>query len=283
MCPQNHGDVGFVLDLDPDLGRGVCRADWDQARQACRGRLVSLPVGRNDLGLLVEDPGQLAGLLLIAGAVCREIKLRDRHLVELLGPGDVVRPSGNDPDAPVTVGPTTTALSDVRLMALGTTFIQAAARWPSLLIEVLDRMERQRAQLAVQELIVHLPRAEHRVLLMLAHLSSRWGHVTPDGIHLPLRLTHDLLGQLTAARRPTVTLAVGELEANGCLTRAEDGTWTLTAAGQQAVDSIAQTDRAGTLGDILLMRQQSGSFIRDSRALHADAGQIRARDRSGGD
>jgi hypothetical protein len=32
----------------------------------------------------------LVGLVIVSGAVCRELTLRDRHMLELLGPGDVV-------------------------------------------------------------------------------------------------------------------------------------------------------------------------------------------------
>lgn len=65
------------------------------------------------------------------------------------------------------------------LVVLGESFIGAAARWPSLLATVQRRLEAQRESLAIQGLIAHLPRAEHRLLLMLWHLAERWGYVTP--------------------------------------------------------------------------------------------------------
>ena len=44
---------------------------------------------------------------------------------------------------------------------------------------------------------------------------------------LPLKLTHELLGQLVGAKRPTVSLAIKELERRGTVHRRTDGAWLL--------------------------------------------------------
>jgi hypothetical protein len=54
--------------------------------------------------------------------------------------------------------------------------------------------------------------------------------MTPDGVALPMTLSHRLLGQLVGARRPTVSTALGELAREGELERRDDGTWLLTGA-----------------------------------------------------
>jgi CRP/FNR family cyclic AMP-dependent transcriptional regulator len=121
-------------------------------------------------------------------------------------------------------------------------------------------------------LIAHLPRAEHRVLLQLWHLADRWGGVTPEGTVLPLALTHDLLGQLTAARRPTVTLAVSALESEGYVRRLDDGAWLLMAAAEPKVQAIAHAGgNAGVLGETFRLRKRSAQVSRDSVALRAEA------------
>jgi CRP/FNR family transcriptional regulator, cyclic AMP receptor protein len=68
---------------------------------------------------------------------------------------------------------------------------------------------------------------EDRLHAMLWLLAERWGRVTPEGVTLPLRLTHELLGQLVGAKRPTVSLAMKELEARGAVRRRLDGAWLL--------------------------------------------------------
>jgi CRP/FNR family cyclic AMP-dependent transcriptional regulator len=267
-------DVGFVLDIDPELGADIGDDEWERARHASRGRLIGLPPGACDFGQLLSNRAGLLGYVIVDGIVCKEFKLRDRHLIELLGPGDIVQPPARDDDLPAE--PKTTLMADTIVLALGATFLTAAARWPGLLSRVLERIERQHERMAAQQLIVHLPLAKDRLLLMIRHLGTRWGQVRPDGIHLPLRLTHDVLGQLIAARRSTVTLAVHELVSEGSVRRSEDDAWVLTPHGQKAARAVGMTDPTRTLGESLLLRQQTGELVRDFRALRASARQARA-------
>jgi CRP/FNR family transcriptional regulator, cyclic AMP receptor protein len=241
---------GRILDLDPDLGASISEEDWETACRACRGALLSVPSGVWELPDAVAERNDVLGLVLVEGALCREVALRDRYMFELLGPGDVLH-------VPVAHGGPRlggkiklTALAGTRLVVLDSAFVRAAARWPSLLANVHRRLEAQREHLAIQGLITHLPRAEHRVLLTLWHLADRWGRITPEGTLLPLTLTHGLLGHLTAARRPTVTLAVGTLETAGYIRRCNDGSWLLTVAAEHQVRTIATlTKDARILGD----------------------------------
>jgi hypothetical protein len=45
-----------------------------------------------------------------------------------------------------------------------------------------------------------------------------------------LRLTHELIGQLVGAKRPTVSLALRELDERGTVYRRSDGSWLLEQA-----------------------------------------------------
>jgi CRP/FNR family transcriptional regulator, cyclic AMP receptor protein len=60
-------------------------------------------------------------------------------------------------------------------------------------------------------------------VLTLWHLADRWGNLTPAGI--VLALSHDLLEQLTAARRSTATVALTALEHAETVKRLPDGSW----------------------------------------------------------
>ena len=44
---------------------------------------------------------------------------------------------------------------------------------------------------------------------------------------LPLLVTHELLGRLIRARRPTVPRAIATLESDGAIRRLDDGSWLL--------------------------------------------------------
>lgn len=59
------------------------------------------------------------------------------------------------------------------------------------------------------------PTVERRLLLKLRQLAERWGSVTPDGIRLDLRLTHQELANMVGAVRESVTLALGRLADSG--------------------------------------------------------------------
>ena len=69
-------------------------------------------------------------------------------------------------------------------------------------------------------------RVDQRLLGLMWLLAESWGQVTPSGTTLPLALTHDALGRLIGARRPTVTLALGELTDRGAIVRQVRG-WLL--------------------------------------------------------
>ena len=74
------------------------------------------------------------------------------------------------------------------------------------------------AQIAERELAVAIalePRVERRLLLKLHQLADRWGRVTPEGIRLDLRLTHQELANMVGAVRESVTLALGRLSEAG--------------------------------------------------------------------
>jgi hypothetical protein len=62
--------------------------------------------------------------------------------------------------------------------------------------------------------------------MLFWHLAERWGRVRPEGVILPLGLTHSVLADLVAARRPTVTTSLTELARQQLVTPAVGG-WLL--------------------------------------------------------
>jgi CRP-like cAMP-binding protein len=106
-------------------------------------------------------------------------------------------------------------------------FTQAAMKWPEAM-EVLFRGAVHRAQsLAIGLAVSNMRRVDQRLLSLMWYLADRWGRVTPEGVKVPLRLTHQTLGRLVGAQRPSVSTALGQLAEDNRLTRAPDGTWVL--------------------------------------------------------
>ena len=64
-------------------------------------------------------------------------------------------------------------------------------------------------------------------MLMFALLGERWGRMTPEGVHVELKLTHSLIASLVGARRPTVTATLRSLHEKGIVTRDVRGGWLL--------------------------------------------------------
>jgi CRP/FNR family transcriptional regulator, cyclic AMP receptor protein len=242
-----------------------------------------VPAGVWEMPESAGERNHLLGFVIVQGLVCREAGLRDRHVFELLGPGDVVQPPVAA-ERPRLGGPITfTAAVDTEVLALGESFVRGATRWPGVLAAVHRRLEAQRDYLAIQGLIVHLPRAEHRLLLQLWHLTDRWGRVTTDGTLLPLPLTHELLGHLVGARRSTVTLALTELESQGYVRRVVGRGWLLTPAVDDRVAAIAGSRANGRLlGETFRSRYRSAEVMDEARALHAEAEQNRSQSRAAG-
>jgi CRP/FNR family transcriptional regulator, cyclic AMP receptor protein len=218
-----------VLDADPDLGTHLGADRFEQARQALVARTEGIPRGGwrpGDNGL---ESGGGIGMLVIEGVVVRRLSLGHRSCAELLGPGDVLRPGQDGDDemaAPFRV--TFRVIEPLMLAVLDARFGVRAARFPELMGEVVGRtMERSRT-LARMLAVAQLPRVDTRLLIAMWNLSERWGTVRPEGRVLPPFLSHELLGWLVGARRPSVTTALGQLSSRGLVQRQSDGTWLLT-------------------------------------------------------
>ena len=106
-------------------------------------------------------------------------------------------------------------------------FMRQLAPYPQLSGRLFGRAVGRSRQLIVNLAIVHQARVDIRLHMLLWHLAGRWGRVRSDGVLVPLRLTHTILSDLVAARRPTVTSALSELARRGVVRAVEEG-WLLS-------------------------------------------------------
>ena len=222
--PDPNGAVA-LLDHDADLGRGIPEADLDLARRTLVVPGLDLEPGPLDLAGL-GLPGATFAVLLISGELTCDVRLDGRSLTEILVPGDLETPWAPDVEGlPVTRE--IAVASPARVAVLESRFLLASARWPTLMLTVQRRMAAQKQRLAVHGAICQFPRVEDRLLSMLRHIAERTGRVTAEGTIIPVKLTHEALGKLVGARRPTVSIAMKELAADGRVHRQADGTWLL--------------------------------------------------------
>jgi CRP-like cAMP-binding protein len=154
----------------------------------------------------------------------------------------VLRPAASDDiDSSVDFDVTWEMLDYTRLALLDRDFAAAVAPWPELTAAVMDRIMRRAHAAAFHLAVSHLKRVETRLLVVLWYYADRWGRVTPNGVLLPVRMTHSLLARVVGARRPSVSTALGRLQERGFLERTENGQWLLLGPPPRELAELAPT------------------------------------------
>jgi CRP/FNR family transcriptional regulator, cyclic AMP receptor protein len=195
-------------------------------------------------------------VLVLDGVISQEVVLAGRANAQLLGAGDVIRP-WDIVDAELPCRTRWTCLTAGSVALLDERFVTAARRWPDLMSVVFQRMADQHHDAARRTAIVALPRVEDRLLAMFWQLADRWGVVRPEGVVVRLDLTHELLGRLIGARRPTVTLALTTLATEGLVTRDGTSRWTLSPRSLEVLETV-EAPAAGAMGASALDNALSG-------------------------
>jgi CRP/FNR family cyclic AMP-dependent transcriptional regulator len=167
------------------------------------------------------------GLLVLDGVLVRRVGFGDRVGGELLGRGDLLRPSEHDgEEATLPFEATWTILSDVRVALLDRRWSERMVAFPDVSIALTSRALRRARRLANMLTIALHPKLDERLQLLMWELADRYGRVHRDGVHVDLPLTHRLIGQLAGARRPSVSSAVTRLVDMGLIERHGSG-WIL--------------------------------------------------------
>ena len=229
-----------VLEQDPDLAATLPPEELDAATEAALARSYGIRPGTWEPAQHEPPGGATLGLLVLEGLITRSLGLGDRSSTELLGAGDLLRPWQRDSDEGLllphvgqwrVLAPTRVALLDGR-------FTAAIGPWPQLTAALVARAMRRARWQGVFAAISHVTRVEHRLLLAFWYFAERWGRVRADGLLVRLPLTHEQLGALIGARRPSVTTALSGLAAQGQLVPQQRGEWLLTAAARARRDGL---------------------------------------------
>jgi CRP/FNR family transcriptional regulator, cyclic AMP receptor protein len=219
-------NICWVLREDPELAEAIEPERRSQAIEALVAREVRVPSGVWTGRPIPIDDG--IGVLVLEGVMLHRVGIDGRFGAELVGEGDVLRPIHQDnenPTLPLTVE--WLILEPARLAVLDERFVRQFARFPQIAGKLFARSVLRSHQLAVNMAIVHQARVDVRLNLLFWQLAGRWGRVRSDGVVVPLRLTHTVLADLVAARRPTVTSALSDLSRRGLVRAISDG-WLLS-------------------------------------------------------
>jgi CRP/FNR family transcriptional regulator, cyclic AMP receptor protein len=216
-----------VLDLDPDLGDGIAADQLQQARRACQAETFELRQGQWDpeANPSVTEGGY--GLLVLSGLFCRRVVQGQRYGAELLGPGDLLRPWDRiDQWSSIPIDSDWLVIEEARLAVLDRDFAAGCADFPEIAVALIRRGLMRSRYMAINFAIVAERRVETRLTMLFWHLADRFGRMRGEWVEVPVPLTHRILSELVAARRPSVSTALTKLQEQGVLLRTAEG-WQL--------------------------------------------------------
>jgi CRP-like cAMP-binding protein len=224
-----HARMVRVFEDDRELLSEVPYEDRAEACSRAIAPLLVLGGGRWDApASAVEDYPTCLGLLVLDGLLLHSVTVGREPRSELVGTGDVIRPWEQEDDAAsVPFASCWEAIHPARLAVLESRFAALLPRWPRLLPALIGRATRRSRWLALQLALGEQRRVDDRLMLFFWHMADRWGRVRPDGVLVPLPVTHDVLAQLIGVQRPTVTSALGRLSDRGLVHRQADKSWLL--------------------------------------------------------
>ncbi len=275
-----------LLDLDPEIGSFL---DPDERTAASA---LTLPVGavvRDDRDFFDHLRAMHAfGAILMDGLLVHEVSLAGRVAMRLLGPGDIVIMRGG-PSPLEASGSAWLPADRVRVALLDSHLVSALTRWPGLMVGLTTQLGQQMERLTTQLLISQLPRVEDRLLALMWLMAESWGRVTPAGTRVPLELTHEALGRMIGARRPTVSLALRDLADQGALIRQRDG-WILltpfpvpggTDASPEDIPDLSRSSGSIMLRDFVTAADASvkapeAGYASDPTLLHETVARLQA-------
>jgi CRP/FNR family transcriptional regulator, cyclic AMP receptor protein len=222
-----------ILEEDPELGRDLDPEQFEAARARLKARAFSVDPGFWPLGPDRFQGTAAVGLLIIDGTLVRGVTVGDYTCAELLGPGDLLQPW-------LRVGPEDSVSAEVDWEV-----VEALAPWPEITAALSRRIMQRAHWLAFHLAVCGLRRVEERILVSLWHFADRWGTVTPDGVRLDLRLTHQILAAVTGARRPSVSTAVRHLIDAGRVRPLPRSRWLLLGGPPAELRRLHERPRIG--------------------------------------
>jgi CRP/FNR family transcriptional regulator, cyclic AMP receptor protein len=223
-----YRETAVVLEHDRELAEVVPADRRALALAASVAGVLRVARGEWDARPPAERTRGGYGFLVLDGLLVRRAGIDARVAAELLGPGDLLRPLEHDGEqATLPFAATWRVLEPLALAVLDRRWTARAAPYPELGVALAGRALRRSRRLANMFVIGSYPHLDERLLLVLWEMADRYGRVRRDGVHVPLRVTHQTLSELAAARRPSVSAALGRLTATGAVRRVDDG-WLLS-------------------------------------------------------
>lgn len=229
VAGSTSADAIRLLEHLPDLA-----ADLDSGQAAAAARALTVPAvelgpGCCESAIWQTVPpvtGRPFGLLVTDGLLAREVQLGERISTSLYGPGDILD-LRSDEGSSLATGARLMCPDLAVIAVLDDRVLVALREWPRMIARLFSLAMRELERADINAAIGRLERVEDRLLGLFWLLADRWGRTGPDGIAIKQPLTHEAIGRLIGARRPTVSLGLRALYEQGVLQRGPDGAWLL--------------------------------------------------------
>jgi CRP/FNR family cyclic AMP-dependent transcriptional regulator len=243
----DRAPVGAVRLLEhlPDLAADLENGQAATAYRALKIPAVELGPGCCEAGISETVPtvtGHPFGLLVVEGLLAREVRLAGRTSTSLYGPGDILD-LRTDEDSSLAAGARLVCPGVAVIALLDDRVLVAMREWPRMIARLFEVAMRQLERADINAAIGRLERVEDRLLGFFWLLADRWGRRGPDGIAIEQPLTHEAIGHLIGARRPTVSLGLRALSEQRALRRRTDGTWLLSP---DSLNELIDADPSGS-------------------------------------
>lgn len=237
-----------LLDHVPELAVDLTAAERPVAHRMLTVPSIALTAGPFELAACQQDPrvvGRLFGLVIIEGVLVREVSIGGGRSTSLHGPGDLLDLQ-SDTDSSFNAHPAVMCHDDALVAILDDHALAAMQRFPRIIARLFTLTMRQLDRADTSAAISKLERVEDRLLALFCQIADRSGRRGHEGITIDQRLTHEAIGRLIGARRPTVSLGLQALAEQRLLQRQSDGSWLLTPDSLPASEARSDPTRGET-------------------------------------
>jgi len=228
---MEHGTLQMVnvLWADADLGEGLDTQTRQRVERHSYVRSAFVEKGPWTPAETAPGGVGMLGLLMLDGLATRRVSLDGSSSLELLGPGDLVRPEPSEADSYAMIPSLVEwrVHERLRVAVLDDRFEHDLCQVAPVMHQLRRRLDQRLATQGERLAIARQPKLSARLHFFFWHLADRFGRRTREGVRLPLPLTHDLLAELVLAQRPSVSRALGEIPAALRPVRRADGSWWL--------------------------------------------------------
>jgi CRP-like cAMP-binding protein len=249
-----------LYDIEPGLFRTVAAPRRDELI-----RQLTVPVAPINRGRWQqpEITGAGLGTLVVDGFLLRRFTILGRRSSDLIGPGDLI---GTDETVAFGSGlqrPSWEGLASGYGVVLDSEAAGLLRLAPYAFAELAQRFAARTSSLSFL-LAGRRVRASDRLLAALCHLARRWGKPVDSGLVMPLPLSHQLLADLIAVERQTVTALLKEFVRADLVVAGPDRRWIVCEAALHMLDGLLAGEAPLDLGS------EAESLSGERRTLQSD-------------